>query len=246
MRSASMLLAALVFVTPVASAQSSETPAEKPAEKQPAKDPKSPPSSQPTPSAPSSPTPTTPSTQSVPSAPTKVAPDPTMKRDVVNYNLDKNKLAIDGYDPVAYFREGGGKAMKGKKELAYTYRGVTYHFATKENRDRFKADPAKYEPTYGGWCASAIADGGRKVEIDPSNFKVTNNRLFLFYKGFLQNAKDYWDKDERTHTTDADTWWKKIAAEEPRKPDEVKKDEKKTESSSATPGAPSGGVPGKK
>ena len=238
MRSASMLLAALVFVTPVASAQPSETPAEKATEKQPAKDPKSS-----TPSNPSTPAP------SVPSTPAKVAPDPTMKRDVINYNLDKNKLAIEGYDPVAYFPEAGGKAVKGKKELAYTYRGVTYHFATKENRDRFKADPAKYEPTYGGWCASAIADGGRKVEIDPSNFKVTNNRLFLFYKGFLQNARDYWDKDERTHTTDADTWWKKIAAEEPRKPDEVKKDEKKAESPSATPatgGAPAGGVPGKK
>ncbi|MGE3106912.1 MAG: YHS domain-containing (seleno)protein [Phycisphaerales bacterium] len=149
--------------------------------------------------------------------------DPKVKRDVTQYNLAKDKPAIEGYDPVGYFKEGGGKPMKGTKELAYTYRGVTYYFATKENRDRFKKDPEKYEPAYGGWCASAIADGGRQVEIDPKNFKVTGDRLFLFYKGLLQDAKDFWNKDEKKHTDEADGWWKKIASEEPRKPAERRK-----------------------
>jgi YHS domain-containing protein len=155
--------------------------------------------------------------------------DPNVKRDITHYNLGKEKLAIEGYDPVAYFTEGGGKATKGKKELAYTYRGATYHFATKENRDRFKKEPGKYEPAYGGWCASAIAYGGKKVEIDPKNFKVTGGRLFVFYKDLLQDAKDFWNKDEPKHTEEADGQWKKIAGEEARKEDaeKVKKDEGK-------------------
>ncbi len=153
--------------------------------------------------------------------------DPNPKRDLTHYNLAKDKPAIEGYDPVAYFPEAGGKATKGKKELSYVFRGVTYYFATKENRDRFKKEPAKYEPTYGGWCATAIADGGQKVEIDPKNFKVTDGRLFLFYKGLFQNAKDSWNKDEKKSTTEADGWWKKIAAEVPRKPaDQPKQDAK--------------------
>lgn len=144
--------------------------------------------------------------------------DPKVSRDITNYNLEKGKPAIEGYDPVAYFPEGGGKALKGVKEHEYTYRGVTYRFANHENHQRFVDDPKKYEPAYGGWCASAIADGGRKVEIDPKNFKVTEGRLFLFYKGLFQDAKDYWVKDEAGNTVKADDWWKKIAQEEARKP----------------------------
>lgn len=151
--------------------------------------------------------------------------DPAVKRDLTHYNLDKNKLAIEGYDPVAYFpkEDGGvGKAVKGSEKLTHTHRGVTYRFASQSNLDTFKKNPNKYEPTYGGWCASAMADGGRKVEIDPKNFKVTDGRLFLFYKSFLQNAIDFWNKDEKGHTAEADGQWKKVAKEEPRKPVQTK------------------------
>lgn len=146
------------------------------------------------------------------------ATDPSVARDVTHYNLDKNKLAIQGYDPVAYFPEGGGKALKGDEKISYTHRDVVYRFATAENLDRFKKDPQRYEPAYGGWCASAIADGGRKVEIDPKNFKVTGGRLFLFYKSLLQDALDYWKKDEPGNTRKADEQWRKISGEEPRIP----------------------------
>ena len=144
--------------------------------------------------------------------------DPNVKRDVAHYNLDKSGLAIQGYDPVAYFPEGGGKPALGKKGLEYRYRGVTYRFASQANLDAFKKDPAKYEPAHGGWCSSAMADGGRKVEIDPKAYKLTNGRLFLFYTSLITDARSFWNKDEPKNTRDADGHWKKISGEDPRKP----------------------------
>ncbi len=163
-------------------------------------------------------TPPAASPPAVPQPPKDDGKDPAVKRDVTHYNLGKDDLAIEGYDPVAYFPEGGGKPLKGDKKLAYTYRGVTYWFANEKNRDTFKNDPRKYEPAHGGWCSSAMADGGRKVEIDPSNFKITDGRLFLFYKSVFQNALTFWNKNEAKNTADADGNWRTLTKEEPRKP----------------------------
>ena len=68
-----------------------------------------------------------------------------------NFNLEKNGLAIKGFDPVAYFLQN--KAVEGKKELAVSSDGVLYYFSTAENKELFKANASKYEPQYGGWCA---------------------------------------------------------------------------------------------
>ncbi len=137
-------------------------------------------------------------------------------RDVSHYNLDKKHVAIEGYDPVAYFPEGGGKPVKGKKQFEHTHRGVVYRFSAADHLDRFKQNPRRYQPTYGGWCASAMADGGRKVEISPKNFRVTDGRLFLFYEDVFTDAQDYWKKDEPAATTAADDHWRRLTKEEPR------------------------------
>jgi YHS domain-containing protein len=159
----------------------------------------------------------------VPPGDTEPAPDdgldPNVERDLTHYNLEKNKPAIQGYDPVAYFPEGGAKAAQGSDKFAFRYRGVVYHFGSAEHRDLFKKDPRRYEPAYGGWCATAMADSGKKVEISPKNFIVTGGRLFLFYKGLFQNAADDWKKDEPARTGAADGWWRSVAGEEPRVPD---------------------------
>jgi len=130
--------------------------------------------------------------------------------DLQHYNLGSDKVAISGYDPVAYFTQG--KALKGRKEISASHRGVTYHFASEEDRNLFAGAPEKYVPTYGGWCATAMAKG-EKVEIDPTNFKVTNGRLFLFFKAFYANAIKDWNKDEPNLTIKADANWKKLAGE---------------------------------
>jgi hypothetical protein len=129
---------------------------------------------------------------------------------VAEYNLPADKLALDGYDPVAYFTDQ--KAVKGSATIEAIHTEVRYRFATEAHRQTFTNAPAKYLPTYGGWCATAMAKGD-KVEIDPTNFKITNGRLFLFYKGFWGSARKDWDKNEGTMTTKADAAWKKISGE---------------------------------
>jgi len=129
---------------------------------------------------------------------------------IQHYNLGADKVAISGYDAVAYFTQG--KALKGRKEISASHRGVTYYFASEDDRKLFAESPKKYVPTYGGWCATAMAKG-EKVEIDPTNFKVTDGRLFLFFKAFYANAIKDWNKDEPGQTAKADVNWKKIAGE---------------------------------
>ena len=129
---------------------------------------------------------------------------------VRHYNLGSDKVAIGGYDPVGYFTQN--KALKGRKEIGASHRGVIYYFASEENKKLFAESPEKYLPTYGGWCATAMAKG-EKVEIDPTNFKVTKGRLFLFFKAFYANALKDWNKDEPNLTAKADANWKKIAGE---------------------------------
>ena len=125
-------------------------------------------------------------------------------------NVDRCGVALSGFDPVAYLAQG--KAVKGSKDNSAAHAGVVYWFSSAEKKALFVASPAKYLPTYGGWCATAMARG-EKVEIDPQNFKVTNGRVFLFYKGLWGNARKDWDKDEPVQTTKADSSWKKISGE---------------------------------
>ncbi len=123
------------------------------------------------------------------------------------WDLDRKKIALKGYDPVAYI--AAGKAEAGKEDITSVYRGITCRFANADNRHRFAADPEKYLPAYGGWCATAMAEGN-KVEIDPASFKVTEGRLFLFYKGGRGDALQAWNRDEPNLTRRADQQWKQL------------------------------------
>ncbi len=106
------------------------------------------------------------------------------------FNISKKQLAIKGYDAVVYFTEG--KAKEGKAGFAVYYEGITYYFSSAANKELFKANPSKYEPQYGGWCAYAMGNDGSKVEVDPETFKVTNGKLYLFYK--LEQERSRFDE----------------------------------------------------
>jgi len=123
------------------------------------------------------------------------------------FNLDDN-IAIDGYDPVAYFKVN--KAVKGKKGLAVNNQGVVYYFSSVENKEEFKKNPSQYEPEYGGWCAYAMGAKGEKVSIDPATFKIINGKLYLFYNSFFNNTLKSWNKDEAKLKPAADASWEKI------------------------------------
>lgn len=126
---------------------------------------------------------------------------------VKHFNLE-NGVAIQGYDPVAYFIQH--KAVKGKKELAVNADGVIYYCSSAENKELLQKNYKAYEPAYGGWCAYAMGNSGEKVNIDPSTFKISNNRLYLFYNAYFNNTLKSWNKDENQLTKKADANWKKI------------------------------------
>lgn len=123
------------------------------------------------------------------------------------FNLEDN-LAVNGYDPVAYFKQN--KAVKGKKDFSLDHQGVTYRFSSAANREEFRKNPSHYEPEYGGWCAYAMGAKGEKVSIDPETFKIINGKLYLFYNSFFNNTLKTWNKDESNLKSKADINWKKI------------------------------------
>ncbi|MEO8239643.1 MAG: YHS domain-containing (seleno)protein [Flavobacterium sp.] len=126
---------------------------------------------------------------------------------IADYNLE-NKVAIQGYDPVAYFKQN--KAIKGKNEFAASYMGIAYKFSSAANKDIFIKNPAAYEPQFGGWCAYAMGSSGEKVEINPETFKITDGKLYLFYNAFFNNTLKSWNKDEESLKAKAEINWKKI------------------------------------
>jgi len=123
------------------------------------------------------------------------------------YNLEKG-LAIRGYDPVAYFTQK--KAVKGSATNTYTYKNVTYQFASPANLEVFRKSPEKYEPQYGGWCAYAMGASGEKVEIDPETFKVKDGKLYLFYHSFINNTLPKWNSNKANLHKKADANWSKF------------------------------------
>lgn len=124
------------------------------------------------------------------------------------YNLESSGLAIQGYDPVAYFTQH--KGIPGQKDLTAVYSGVTYRFSSLQDKDLFVAAPEKYEPQYGGWCAYAMGAKGEKVSVDPETFKIIDGKLYLFYNSFFNNTLKDWNKDEAHLKSNADLSWKKF------------------------------------
>jgi YHS domain-containing protein len=113
-------------------------------------------------------------------------------------------VAIKGYDPVAYFTDA--KAVKGDSDFSYEWNGAEWHFASAAHRDLFKADPAKYAPQYGGYCAWAVSRG-YTAGIDPDAWKIVNGRLYLNYSVKVQKQ---WAEDIPGNIAKAEENWPKI------------------------------------
>jgi len=123
------------------------------------------------------------------------------------FNLE-NKLAIQGYDPVAYFKQG--KGVEGKEVWSSVYEGVKYRFSSLANKELFLKNPAAYEPQFGGWCAYAMGDSGDKVQINPSTFKIIDGKLYLFYNAYFNNTLKSWNKNQANLKAKAEANWRKI------------------------------------
>ncbi len=111
------------------------------------------------------------------------------------------KVAIKGYDPVAYFTMDA--AVKGSKQYAFQWRGASWHFSMQEHLDMFKEAPEKYAPQYGGYCAYAVAQNDT-ANIDPAQFTVHDGKLYLNYNKKI-NKK--WLAEKETYVKQADAYW---------------------------------------
>lgn len=116
-------------------------------------------------------------------------------------NVDKDGVGIKGYDPVAYFLEA--RAVKGSADYQSTVNGVTYNFASAGNKAAFDADPAKYEPQFGGFCAWAVSNG-YTAKIDPDAFQIVDGRLLLQYN---KRIRDKFSADTAGNLAKADANW---------------------------------------
>ncbi|MEZ5401437.1 MAG: YHS domain-containing (seleno)protein [Bryobacteraceae bacterium] len=122
-------------------------------------------------------------------------------------NTDSRGVAVEGYDPVAYFT--AGEPTKGDPRLAHEWQGARYLFASAANLEAFKKDPAKYAPQYGGYCAYAVSKGST-AGISPKAWKVVDGKLYLNHR----LARGKFEKDVPGNIARADENWPKI----PKKP----------------------------
>ncbi len=95
------------------------------------------------------------------------------------YTGESENKAIKGYDAVSYFI-GSGQPVKGSQDFQTSWRGADWHFSSQKNLTTFIADPEKYAPQYGGYCAWAAAHGGL-AKGDPNVYHLENGKIYLNY-----------------------------------------------------------------
>lgn len=117
-----------------------------------------------------------------------------------------NNVAIGGYDPVAYFTDSA--AVEGEKRFTYTWQGADWRFASAEHRDLFAADPEKYAPQYGGYCAYA-ASKGKIAGSDPEIWTVREGKLYLNYS---KSIGEKWSAEISANIARGDENWPRLLA----------------------------------
>ena len=127
----------------------------------------------------------------------------------IDMSADANDLAIQGYDPVAYFLDN--QPVQGSHEFTATYKNAIYQFSSAEHRDLFKEDPTAYAPQFGGFCAMGVALG-KKFEVDPTAWKLVDGKLYLNLNKDIQQR---WSTDISGHIEEAVGLWPGIKGKLP-------------------------------
>jgi YHS domain-containing protein len=121
--------------------------------------------------------------------------------------FSKSGQAIQGYDPVAYFKDS--KPVQGKNEFIYDWKGSKWYFSSQENLNDFKANPEKFAPQFGGYCAYGVA-GGYKASTSPDAWSVVDGKLYLNYDKEVQAL---WKKDRQALIKSAQEKWPEVKKE---------------------------------
>ena len=112
--------------------------------------------------------------------------------------------AVGGYDAVAYFKQK--KPVKGKASISYKYKGANFRFSSQENLNTFKANPAKYAPAFGGYCAWAVSKG-YTAKGDPHAWSIYNGKLYL---NFNKSVRSTWSRDKAGNVKKGNANWPRV------------------------------------
>lgn len=116
-----------------------------------------------------------------------------VKAQSTEFNTKKGYVA-EGYDVVSYFNEK--TPIVGNKKYQATFEKATFKFASAKNLEIFKANPLKYIPQYGGFCAYAVAAKNTKMDIDADSYEIRDGKLYLFYSSWFGNKLEDWQKED--------------------------------------------------
>ncbi len=115
-----------------------------------------------------------------------------------------SRVAVGGYDPVAYFTDG--RPVRGTSEHRVTHQGYEYRFASAEHLAAFRANPSRYTPQYGGYCAWAVANGYTAAG-NPQNWRIVDGKLYLNYNDEIQTR---WERDIPGFIASANANWPSV------------------------------------
>ncbi len=124
-------------------------------------------------------------------------------------NTDASGLAVRGYDAVAFFAEEA--AVRGNPTFEFTWNGAKWLFASAENLNKFKTDPAAFAPQFGGYCSYAVSHG-YTADGDPQMWKIFDGKLYLNYN---KEAKEAWEKNQDNYIKDGEKNWKDFQNKKP-------------------------------
>jgi len=113
-------------------------------------------------------------------------------------------VAVAGHDPVAYFTQG--KPVKGSTDHSLVHEGAEWRFSSADNKAMFEANPAKYAPQFGGYCAYAVSQG-YTAKGEPDVWKIVDDRLYL---NFNRGVQRRWEKDIPGHIAQGNGNWPKV------------------------------------
>ncbi len=119
----------------------------------------------------------------------------------VNFFSNNNDVAIKGFDPVAYFQEN--KAIEGENTISYKWSGSIWKFTSEENLEKFKEQPEKFAPQYGGFCAYGASEN-HLSPTDPEAFTIVDSKLYLNYS---KKVKELWIKNTEQRIQKANEYW---------------------------------------
>ncbi|WP_108816229.1 YHS domain-containing (seleno)protein [Loktanella sp. Alg231-35] len=124
-------------------------------------------------------------------------------------NVTSTDLALRGVDPVSYFTQG--EPQQGDVNISAVHNGAVYRFTSEETKAQFEAEPEKYAPQYGGYCAFGLANGF-KFDGDPDVWRIVDDRLYL---NLSPAVSEIWQKDIPGYIETAENLWTDVKDADP-------------------------------